>query len=74
MTKMRIRLDTISDARKLVDTASKYPGEITITDGRGLRVNAKSLMGAIYSLEFSELWLEMDGDHFMAFYEFEVEV
>lgn len=72
MTKIKIRLDTITDAQELVKIASRFPGAVTITDGSGLRVSAKSLMGALYSLEFSELWLEMDGEHFMAFSKFEV--
>ena len=37
-------------------------GDIHITDNKGLRVNAKSLLGAMYSLEFEELWCESEFD------------
>ncbi len=60
--RVKINLDTTSDAIKLSEITSTLEGKITITDGAGLKVNAKSVMGALYSLEFSELWLESDHD------------
>ena len=37
-------------------------GNIVVTDNQGLRVNAKSVLGMLYALEFEELWCESDKD------------
>lgn len=71
--KIKIRLDTFSDAQTLATIASKYMENITITDGNGMRVNAKSVLGAIYATEFSELWLESEQEHWFDFKDFLVE-
>ena len=60
--KVRIRLDTMRDAQDFVSITSRQEGNIFITDNCGLRVNAKSVLGALYSLEFDELWCECDED------------
>ena len=56
--KVKIRLDTGKDVQKFVSITSTIAGDIHITDGKGLRVSAKSLLGALYALEFDELWCE----------------
>ena len=53
--KVKINLDTLKDVQDFVNITSNLQGKITVTDGEGLVVNAKSLMGMLYSLEFSEL-------------------
>ena len=60
----KIILDAMTDAIELASIASSINGEVTITDNNRLRVNVKSVIGAIYALEFSELWLESDTDIF----------
>ena len=35
-------------------------GSAFLTDGTGLKVNAKSIMGVAYSLEFNEIWFETE--------------
>lgn len=60
--KVKIRLDTGADAIKFSNIASKLPGNIYVLDNAGLRVNAKSVLGMLYTLEFSELWCESDHD------------
>lgn len=61
MKKYKIVLDTVSDVNKFVSIAnSVFNSTITVTDNNGLRVNAKSLMGMLYALEFEELWCESD--------------
>lgn len=60
--KVKIRLDTQQDAARLSAIASGVDGSVTITDDNGLRVNAKSVIGVLYSLEFTNLWLESDKD------------
>ena len=62
--KVKIQLDTLSDVRRLVAAATQVPVPVYITDGAGLKVSAKSLMGALYSIEFDELWCECEMDIF----------
>ena len=60
--KARIRLDTFSDVRKFVKTASRLRGRVYVTDGHELKVNAKSLLNMIPTLKFEELWCESEND------------
>lgn len=53
--KVKINLDMLKDVQDFVNITSNLQGKITVTDGEGLVVNAKSLMGMLYSLEFSGL-------------------
>lgn len=75
MVRMKIRLDTREDALKLVYQAAQILNEdIYIADTTGhLRVHARSVMGVLYSMEFKDLWLEMERDHYLAFKDFMVE-
>jgi len=43
-----------------VKVACSVPGQVTITDKQGLRVNGKSVLGMLYAMEFEELWCESD--------------
>lgn len=59
--KYKIVLDTVSDVTNFVkNVTTEKEANVTVTDNRGLRVNAKSLMGMLYALEFEELWCESD--------------
>lgn len=60
--KNKITIDTIAAATELAIIANGVEGDVTITDNNGLRVNAKSLPGDLYAMEFSELWLESEAD------------
>lgn len=62
--KLKIRLDTMKEVQEFVTIASTCNGKVTITDNNGLMVNAKSLLGVLYSLEFNELWCESEEDIF----------
>lgn len=69
--KFRIYLETLSDVNKFVTIASKLDGiNIKLMDNSGFCVNAKSLIGAIYSLEFDEIWLEADKNVYSKFADF----
>ena len=50
------------DVNSFVRIASKSKGKVHITDGEGFRVNGKSLLGVMYSLEFETLWCESEED------------
>lgn len=60
--KAKIRLDTMHDAAKFVGITSTLEGKIVVTDGNGLCVNAKSLMGMLHALEFDILLCESEKD------------
>jgi len=60
--KVQIELDTQTDVMDFVRSVTTVDHDVTVTDGEGLRVNGKSLMGMLYALEFSELWCECPVD------------
>ena len=64
-----ITIDTMADARKLVDIASKIKGKIVLHSGEKFRVNAKSFLGVVLAkkLNYNDLKLSMDEDHYHDF-------
>lgn len=69
--KYKIILDTVSDVNTFVkNVTTETNATVTVTDNRGLRVNAKSLMGMLYALEFDELWCESDTEIYEKIKEF----
>lgn len=72
--KVKIRLDTDSSAVRLVGLATQLQEKATLTDGNGMVVAAKSLLGTMYAkFEFTEIWLETENDHYFMFKDFIVE-
>ena len=68
--KAKIHLETMSDVHRFVKIATAQSGAVHITDGAGLKVSAKSILGALYALEFDELWCEADEDIYHAIEKF----
>ena len=64
-----ITIDTMADARKLVDIASKIKGKILLQSGEKFSVNAKSFLGVVLAkkLNYNDLKLVMDEDHYHDF-------
>ena len=60
--RVKIRLDTMTDATQFVSITTKIPGDVIVYDNNGMRVNAQSILGMLYALEFEELWCESDED------------
>lgn len=60
--KAKIRLDTISDIRNFVNAVSGVAGDVHLTDGNNLTVSAKSILGAMYTMEWSEIYCTCDKD------------
>ena len=58
--KYRIRLDTLSDVNRFVKIATEYPGKITLTDGDNFSVSGKSLLGAMYTMEWDQVYCETE--------------
>ena len=72
--KLKIRIDTESAVVRLVGLATKLSERVTLTDGTGMTVAAKSLLGAMYAkFEFTEIWLETENEHYHMFRDFAVE-
>ena len=64
MGKVRIELDTLTDIREFVDIVSdpSIEGSIKLTDGSNYTVNARSLLAAMCTVEWSELYCVSDED------------
>lgn len=56
MTRTKIRLDTLSDVNKFVDVMSTVKDNVWLSDDDGSRVSAKSLLGALYSMEWTHIY------------------
>lgn len=49
----KIRLDTMRDIQGFVNAVSTIPESVILEDNDGNRVSAKSLIGAIYTMEWA---------------------
>lgn len=58
----KIHIDTMTEATEFVSITTKLSGEIVVIDNKGMRVNAKSILGMLYAMEFEELWCESEED------------
>ena len=58
----KIRLDTMKDINQFVTICTAVTVPVHITDGAGLRVSAKSILGVMYSMEFEDVWCECEED------------
>ena len=62
MHKHKIELVTFQDIREFVEIVTPLQGDIKLVDGRGFCVNAKSILGAAASTEWSELYCVSEND------------
>ena len=60
--KYRIRLDTMSDVNRFVKMATKNPGKIMLSDGESFTVSGKSLLGAMYTMEWDQVFCESENE------------
>lgn len=60
--KVKLRLDTVTDVKTFVEAVSGLNEIVEVKDNAGHCVSAKSLMGMLYSLEWSEIWCECEND------------
>lgn len=67
----KIRLDTLKDINRFAGIAAKINDDIIVTNAHGnYRVNAKSILGLMYAIEWNDIYLETKTDHYSAFSEF----
>lgn len=53
--RVKIRLDTLTDVHNFVAAVSQVPAKVLLIDGAENCVSAKSLLGALYSLEWDTI-------------------
>lgn len=58
----RIRLDTMSDVNRFVKIATKNKGKIMLSDGESFKVSGKSLLGAMYTMEWDQVYCESENE------------
>ena len=62
MTRTEIRLDKLSDVNKFVEVMGRLDVPVWLEDGGGARVSAKSMLGALYSMEFTHIYCFCEKD------------
>ena len=62
MTRTQIRLDTLSDVNKFVETMSCLKDQVWLEDGGNIRVSAKSMLACLYSLEWQRIYVFCERD------------
>ena len=62
MMRQRIRLDTMSDVQDFVKAVSKVDEKVLLEDNDGHRVSAASILGALYSMEWTHIYCYCDKD------------
>ena len=71
--KVKINLDKFSTILQFVKICEEIDAPVYLTDGNHYRVSAKSLIGAMATVEWDELWCECETDIFMKLKPFVVE-
>ena len=70
--KAKISIDTLSRINKFVSICSNIDCPVRLVDGNGYCVSAKSLMGAVATADWSEVFVECEKDIYSVIQEFVV--
>ena len=62
MHKYKINLETNKDIIDFVNIATTVEGYVHLMDGEGFKVNGKSLLGAVATVEWDSLYCESEND------------
>lgn len=54
--RQRVRLDTMTDIKGFVDVVSRVDDMVFLEDNTGFKVSAKSILGAVLSMEWNEVY------------------
>ena len=60
--KVKINIDTLSKINAFVSICSRLDCRVNLIDGDGYRVSAKSLIGAVATMDWSQVFVECDKD------------
>ena len=69
----KINIDTLSKINAFVAICSKLDCKVDLVDGGGYRVSAKSLMGAVATMDWNEVYAECERDIYAEIREFVVD-
>ena len=70
MFEYQISLVTMQDINDFVNIATKYHKPLKLTDKENYSVNASSIIGVMYSLEWNHLYLLSEEDVYSLFSKF----
>lgn len=62
MTRTEIRLDTLTDVNKFVETMTRLDEPVWLEDGDSIRVSARSMLACLYSLEWQCIYVLCERD------------
>ena len=60
--RQRIRLDTMSDIQKFIEVVSRVDDRVYLEDNTSYKVSAHSLLGALLSMEWDEVYVYCEKD------------
>lgn len=60
--KNKVRLDTMNDIQNFVNIISQSGATVHLQDGKDYCVNARSILGAIAAMEWSDIYCVSDVD------------
>ena len=66
----KINLDTMSKINAFVGICSRLDCKISLIDGNGYCVSAKSLVGALATVDWSQVFVECDKDIYIYIQDF----
>ena len=62
IVRQKINLVTMTDIQKFVEVASRIDEQVYLEDNTGYKVSAKSLLGALLSMEWNEVYCHCEKD------------
>ena len=68
--KVKINIDTLSKINKFVSICSQFDCKVNLIDGSGYCVSAKSLVGVVATMDWSQVYVECDRDIYSHIAEF----
>lgn len=71
--KVEINLDTMSKINKFVSICSRLDYKIDLIDGEGYRISAKSLVGVLATVDWSQVFVVCEDDIYSHIKDFIVE-
>jgi hypothetical protein len=60
--RVRVNLDTMTDIQKFVEVVSRIDDRVFLEDNTGYKVSARSLLGAVLSMEWEEVYVHCERD------------
>lgn len=66
----KVNLDTMSKINTFVTVCSRLDCKVDLIDGNGYRVSAKSLIGAVATMDWNQVFIECEKDIYAYVQEF----